>query len=98
MRYSGAPPMPLIAGRRSSIGPGGISSGCAPGGLERERMRLVRIADAKGEPARRGPVLGGEVAGVALRLAVDDEVDVALAEQDDVLRAVPGDEAEAELL
>jgi light-regulated signal transduction histidine kinase (bacteriophytochrome) len=43
-------------------------------------------------------VLGGEVAGVALRLAVDDEVDVALAEQDDVLRAVLRDEREAELL
>ena len=66
--------------------------------LERARVGLVRIADAKGEPARRRPVLGGEVAGVALRLAVDDEVDVALAEQDDVLRAVLGDLREAELL
>ena len=27
---SGAPPMPRIAGRRSSIGPTGMSTGCAP--------------------------------------------------------------------
>jgi hypothetical protein len=30
IRYSGAPPMPLIAGRRSSIGPVGMSMGWAP--------------------------------------------------------------------
>ena len=43
-------------------------------------------------------MLGGEVPGGALRLVVDDEVDVALAVQRDVFRAVLGDFGEAELL
>jgi hypothetical protein len=43
-------------------------------------------------------VLGGEVAGQALRLAVDDEVDVALAVQQHVLAAVARHQGEAHLL
>ena len=43
-------------------------------------------------------MLGGEVGGRALRLAVDDEVDVALAVEHHVLRAVLRHQREAELL
>ena len=66
--------------------------------LERARVGLVRILHAKRQRAGARPVLGGEVAGQAARLAVDDEVDVALAVQHDVLAAVAGDQAEAQLL
>ena len=67
-------------------------------GLEREPIGLVRVLDAKRQAAGRRAVLGGEVRGQALRLAVDDEVDAALAIEHDVLRAMARDQREAELL
>ena len=66
--------------------------------FERAGIRLVRILDAERQRAGARPVLGGKVAGQALGLAVDDEVDVALPVQQHVLAAVARDQAEAELL
>jgi hypothetical protein len=66
--------------------------------LDRQRIGLVRVAHAKRQAAGAGPVLGGEIGGQAARLAVDDEVAVALAVQQHVLAAVAGDEGEAHLL
>ena len=66
--------------------------------LERARIGLVRILDAKRQRTRARAVLGREVAGQALRFAVDDEIDVALAVQQHVLAAVLGHQREAELL
>ncbi len=43
----------------------------------------------------RRSVHSGEGPGEAVGLVVDDEIDVALAVQDDALRAVPGDDQEA---
>ena len=50
----------------------------------------ARVLDPESQPAGRGPVLRREIRGHAARLAVDDEVDVALAVQRDVLRTVLG--------
>ena len=66
--------------------------------LERAPVRLLRILDAEGHAARRRPVLGGEIRREAQRLAVDDEVDVALTVQRHVLRTVLGDAGEAQQL
>src|SRR6185436_10505837 len=64
--------------------------------FQRARIRLVRIAHPKPHAARRRSVLGGEIPGEALRLAVDDEVDLALPVERDVLRAMIRDPLEAE--
>ncbi len=66
--------------------------------FQRSGVGLVRIPDAEGQGAGAGTVLGREVAGQALGLAVHDEVDIALPVQQHVLAAVPGDQGEAHLL
>ena len=63
--------------------------------LKSARISLVRVFDAKRHAARRRPVLGRKVGGGAVRLLVDDEVDVALAVQQHVFGPVFGDEAKA---
>ena len=45
----------------------------------------------------QGPWSLGELLGEAVRLGIDDEVDVALAVERDVLALVPGDRGEAHL-
>ena len=62
------------------------------------RVGLVRVLHAEGERAGGGTVLRGEIGRRAARLAVDDEVDAALAVQQHVLAAVLGDEGEAHRL
>ena len=66
--------------------------------LQRAVVGLVRVLDPEGQAAGRGAVLAREVPGKALRLAVDDEVDVALAVERDVLGAVARDFGESQLL
>ena len=50
----------------------------------------MRVANAKGHAAGAGPMLFGEVGGLAGRFAVEDEIDPALAKQGDLLGAVTG--------
>ncbi|SOY73835.1 protein of unknown function (plasmid) [Cupriavidus taiwanensis] len=64
---------------------------------QRARVGLVRILDAESHAAGARAVLGGKVGGVAVRLAVDDEVDVALAVQHHVLGTVLCHQREAHL-
>ena len=65
---------------------------------DRHVIGLFRIAHAKRHPARRRPVLGGEISGGRARFVVRDHVDLALAPQVDILRTVPGDSREAQFL
>jgi len=71
-------------------------------GLRAERQRalvgLVRVLHAEREAAGRRAVFGREVRGQAARLAVDDEVDPALAVQQHVLGAVARHQREAQHL
>ena len=64
--------------------------------FERAVVGVVCIVDTESHAAGTGAVLTGEVPGTALRLVVDDEVDVSLAPQRDLLGAVLRDLAEAE--
>jgi len=64
--------------------------------LQRARVGGVRVLDPERQAARGRAVLGGEIGRQAVRLAIDDEVDRALAKERDVLRAVARDLGEAE--
>ena len=64
--------------------------------IERSFESLMRVLDAKRHRAGRRAVLGRKVIRRTLRLAVDDEIDVTLAVQRDVLRAMIGDFGEPE--
>ena len=66
--------------------------------LERHFVGLVGIGYAERHAAGAGAVLLREIGGVAFWLVVDDEIDSALAVQDDVFRAVAGHLGEAERL
>ncbi len=57
--------------------------------LERQAQGLAGVAHAKGHGVGRGPVAATELRGLAGRLHVEDEVDVALGEAQHVLGAVP---------
>ncbi|MNC35786.1 hypothetical protein D3C75_842810 [compost metagenome] len=63
--------------------------------LQGAGVGLVGVLHPEGHAAGRRAVLGGEVGGEALRLLVEDQVDVALAVQVHVLGAVGGDLGEA---
>ena len=56
---------------------------------------LVRILDPERQPAGRRAMLGGKVSGDAVRLAVDDEIDAALAVEHDILGPMAGHQREA---
>ncbi len=58
----------------------------------------MRIMHTERHAARARAMLAREVPGFALRLVVDDEVDVTLSPQADVLGTVPGDFGETEQL
>ena len=66
--------------------------------LQRALVGAVRVLHAERQAAGRGAVLGAEVGRLAVRLAVEDEVDLVLAVQQHVLGAVPCHQREAELL
>jgi hypothetical protein len=85
----GAPPMPLIVGRRYSTGPVGISRVWAP-------HSSARVTNAKGHAAGSGTVFFGEPRREAVRLGVHDKVDVALSVELDCLGAMIGNVLEVE--
>ena len=66
--------------------------------FQRPVVCLVGVLHAEGQAAGRGPVLRREIGGFALGFAIDDEVDVALAVQENVLGPVAGHQLEAQLL
>ena len=66
--------------------------------LDRELERLAGVAHAEGHGVGRGTVRRAEVGRLTLRLHVEDEVDVALAEPQHVLGAMPRHRLEAHLL
>ena len=70
-------------------------AGAEPGG---PFQRPARVAHAHGEGAHRRPVDLGEGLGEAVRLLVQDEVDVTLPVQDHLLRAVARDGLKAHAL
>ena len=59
---------------------------------------MVRVLDAERHAAGAGAVFGGKEAGHTFGLAVDDEIDVALAVQHHVLGAVFGHQGETHTL
>ena len=69
---------------------------CAP--LDQGVHRRRRIAHPESDRADRRPVHPGKSLGEAAGLGIDDEVDVALAVQQHIFRAVLRDRAETHLL
>jgi hypothetical protein len=52
--------------------------------FQRQVVGRVCVPHAKGHAACTGPVFAGEIPGLALRLGVDDEIDIALAPERNV--------------
>ena len=63
--------------------------------LQRTFVRFVRVLHPKGQGTGTRPVLGRKVTGQAFGLAVDDEVDVALAVEHHIFGAVLGHQRKA---
>ncbi len=66
--------------------------------FQRAAVGEVGVAHAKGQTAGAGPVLGREISGRALGLAIDDEIDAALAIEHDILGTVARHRGKAQAL
>ena len=81
--------MPSMHGMSSSIGPIGMSTGLAPR-FTASRKPCCASLHAEGHGVGAGAVLAAEIGGLAVRLHVEDEIDVVLLVTHHVLGAVPG--------
>ncbi|MNT21252.1 hypothetical protein D3C72_1565860 [compost metagenome] len=86
----------LDGGQAQLHGAGGDFDGLGAQ-VECALVRLVGVFHTKGHAAGRRAVLGAKVRGLAVGLAVQDEVDAVLAVQHHVLGPVLGNQREAQL-